>query len=38
VDNGKQIRAMFESVTLPNGASLGSVLSVEAIRVQGHAQ
>jgi len=38
VDNGKQIRAMFESVTLPNGALLGSVLTVEAIRVQGHAQ
>jgi hypothetical protein len=37
-DNGKQIRAMFESVTLPNGVSLGSVLTVEGIRVQGHGQ
>jgi len=38
VDNGKQIRGMFESVTLPNGAPVASVLTVEAIRVQGHAQ
>src|SRR2546428_761184 len=38
VNNGKQIRAIFETVVLANGVSLGSVLSVEAIRVQGHAQ
>jgi len=38
VDNGKQIRGMFESVTLPNGAPVASALTVEAIRVQGHAQ
>jgi hypothetical protein len=38
VDNGKQIRAMFESTTLPNGVSLGSALTAEAVRVQGHGQ
>jgi hypothetical protein len=38
-DNGKQTRAMFESVTLePSGTPLRSALSVEAIRVQGHGQ
>jgi hypothetical protein len=36
VNNGKQIRAIFESVTLPNGTSLPSVLTIEANRVQGH--
>lgn len=38
VDNGKQIRAMFESTTLPNGVSLNSALTAEAVRVQGHGQ
>ena len=37
VNNGKQIRAIFETV-LANGVSLGSVLTVDANRVQGHAQ
>jgi hypothetical protein len=36
VDNGKQTFAMFESITLPNGTPLMSVLTVEAVRVQGH--
>jgi hypothetical protein len=38
VDNGEQIRAMFESTVLPNGASLGSALTAEAVRVHGHGQ
>lgn len=38
VDNGKQIRAIFETVVLPNGASLPSVLTIEADRIQGHAE
>ena len=38
VNNGKQIRAIFETVVLANGVSLGSVLTVDANRVQGHAQ
>src|SRR5437868_10780815 len=37
VNNGKQIRAIFETV-LANGVSLGSVLTVDANRVLGHAQ
>jgi len=37
VNNGKQIRAIFETV-LANGVSLGSVLTVDANRLQGHAQ
>ena len=37
VDNGKQIRAIFETV-LVNGVSLGSVLTVDANRIQGHAE
>jgi hypothetical protein len=37
VNNGKIIRAIFESVTLPNGTSLPSVLTIEGNRVQGHA-
>ena len=37
VNNGKQIRAIFETV-LANGVSLGSVLTVDANRVQGHEQ
>jgi hypothetical protein len=38
VDNGKHIRAIFETVTLPNGVNLPSVLTIEAERIQGHAQ
>ena len=38
VTNGKQIRAIFETVVLANGVSLGSVLTVDGNRVQGHAQ
>ena len=38
VDNGKRIRAIFETVTLPNGVNLPSVLTIEAERIQGHAQ
>jgi len=38
VDNGKHIRAIFETVVLPNGANLPSVLTIEAERIQGHAQ
>jgi len=37
-NNGKQIRAIFESITLPNGTSLPSVLTLEGNRVQGHGQ
>jgi len=37
VNNGKIIRAIFESVTLPNGTNLPSVLTIEGNRVQGHA-
>jgi len=38
VNNGKQIRGIFETVVLANGVSLGSVLTVDGNRVQGHAQ
>ena len=38
VNNGKQIRGIFETVVLANGVSLGSVLTIDANRVQGHAQ
>ena len=38
VTNGKQFRGIFETVVLANGVSLGSVLTVDANRVQGHAQ
>ncbi len=37
-NNGKQIRGIFETVVLANGVSLGSVLTVDGNRVQGHAQ
>jgi hypothetical protein len=37
-DNGKHIRAIFETATLPNVLNLRSVLSIEAERVQGHAE
>jgi hypothetical protein len=36
INNGKQIRAIFESVTLPDGTDLPSVLTVEGNRIQGH--
>jgi hypothetical protein len=36
-NNGKVIRAIFESITA-NGTPLASVLTVEANRIQGHAQ
>src|SRR5437016_12455154 len=38
VNNGKQIRAIFETLVLANGVSLGSVLTVDANRVAGHAK
>ena len=38
VTNGKQFRGIFETVVLANGVSLGSVLTIDANRVQGHAQ
>jgi hypothetical protein len=33
VNNGKQIRGIFQSVTLPNGISLPSILTVESNRL-----
>jgi hypothetical protein len=36
VDNGKHIRAIFETVVLPNGANLSSILTIEAERIRGH--
>ena len=38
VTNGKQFRGIFETVVLANGVNLGSVLTVDGNRVQGHAQ
>ena len=38
VDNGKHIRGIFETVLLPNGLSLPSVLTIEANRIRGHAE
>jgi hypothetical protein len=38
VNNGKQIRAIFQSVTLPDGTSLPSVLTTEGNRLSGHDQ
>jgi hypothetical protein len=38
VNNGKQIRAIFETVVLPSGLSLPSILTIEADRIQGHAE
>ena len=38
VDNGKHIRAIFETVLLPNGPNLPSVLTIEAERIRGHAE
>src|SRR5205814_7742504 len=37
VNNGKRIRAMFESV-VSNGVSLPSALAVDADRIQGHSE
>jgi len=37
VNNGKRIRAIFETVVLANGVSLPSILTVEADRIRGHA-
>jgi hypothetical protein len=36
-ENEKKLRAVFESVTIPNGPSLSSVLAVEGERIRGHA-
>ena len=38
VNNGKHIRAIFETVVLPNGLNLPSVLTIEADRIRGHAE
>ena len=38
VDNGKHIRAIFETVVLPNGPNLPSVLTIEAERIRVHAE
>jgi len=38
VNNGKQIRAIFETVVLPNGLNLPSVLTLEAERIRGRAE
>ena len=38
VNNGREIRAMFQSIVLPNGASLPSALTVEVVRVRGHSR
>ena len=35
VNNGKKIRAIFETVVLPNGLNLPSVLTIEADRIRG---
>ena len=37
-DNGKHIRGIFETVVVPPGLNLPSILTIEAERVQGHAQ
>jgi hypothetical protein len=36
VNNGKQVRAIFESVVLPDGVILPSVLTIDANRIRGH--
>lgn len=38
VDNGKHIRGIFETVVLPNGLNLPSILTIEGNRIRGHAQ
>jgi len=37
-DNGNHIRGIFETVVLPNGLNLLSILTIEANRIQGHAE
>src|SRR5438067_2186239 len=37
VDNGKHLRGIFETVLLPNGVNLPSVLTIEGDRIRGHA-
>ena len=37
IENGEKLRAIFESVTIPNGPNLPSVLTVEGERIRGHA-
>ena len=36
VNDGNQVRGIFESVVLPNGISLPSVLTIEGSRIRGH--
>lgn len=38
VNNGKQIRAIFDSVVLPNGLQLPAILTVDADRMEGHSK
>ena len=38
VDNGKHIRGIFETVLLPNGVNLPSVLTIEGNRIQRRAE
>jgi hypothetical protein len=38
VNNGKQIRAIFETVVLPDEVNLPSVLTIEADRIRGHSE
>jgi len=38
VNNGQQIRAIFETVVLPNGLNLPSVLTIDADRIRGHSE
>jgi hypothetical protein len=38
VDNEKHIRGIFETVVLPNGLNLPSILTIEANRIQGHTE
>jgi hypothetical protein len=37
-DNGKHIRGIFESVVVPPGLNLPSILTIEGNRIQGHVQ
>lgn len=37
-DNSNQASGVFESITLPDGTPLRSVLTVQSVRVQGHGQ
>jgi len=36
VNNGKQIRAIFDSIVLPNAVPLPAILTVDADRIEGH--